>query len=388
MNLAQTTLPPLPFKSSILNEFFHIRKIEIRCIAPITYAQPFYDATMGPFHSYQTCFVRLTDAEGSIGECEYPSSAVRYLQDFFAPILLNSTDNYEKIYRRLFWSIRNEGFRGSAAQALGHLDRVFYDLAATRKDLPLYQYLGATTNKVKAYASGGGINIVGTELIDECLSWEAEGYKTIKIKFGGLESSLVDDIQRIQSVREALQPKTQLAVDANQSLTLLKAKMLVKELEYLNIAWLEEPVLAASIHEISNLCESSKLKIAYGESERSSLVFPTIVQAGVKHLQPIAGHISSINDWLEIAQLAQRYNLDFSSGGTSYFNSSFVAIAGKNAKLEFLKPILEPLSEIFIDKPKVDRGQFTMVDQPGIGLRVDWERLQKEDRITGYKVWD
>ena len=369
-------------------ENFHIKQVAVQSITPIKYPRPFYDATMGPFKEYRACFLRITDESGFEGECEYPINSIGYLENYFAPVLLNAgKTSYASLYNTLFWSIRNEGFRGGAALALGHLDRAFYDLVAKRNNMPVHQYLAASSTKVKAYASGGGVNIIGEELINECLEWEAEGYDTIKIKFGGLHSSTKEDVQRIASVREALHPDTNLAIDANQSMNLPKALGLVRELEGLDIAWLEEPIQSASLYEIEQLCARSSIKIAYGESERSAKVFPSIIRSGVEHLQPIAGHINSIKDWFEISGLSKSAGLDFTSGGTSYINCQFVAALGNNAMLEFLAPIIKPMEDLFSVKPVVQQGYFVLPGVPGIGIQVDWHKLEKENRIVGKQVW-
>ncbi len=379
---------PPPPKTPIGQEQFDIRIVEMRCVAPVELARPFCDATMGPFVHYRACFVRLTDQSGAWGECEFPITGLDLLKHIFVPLLLNTPEaTYEALYRTLYWSIRNEGFRGGAALALGHLDRVFHDLAARRQAMPLFRYLGGSNPRVRAYASGGGMNLIGNELLDECLSWEAQGYQTIKMKFGGLATRVQEDLTRIASVRQALRPQTRLAVDANQSMSLTKAQALSGELGAMNIAWLEEPVHSAALHDIEALCDRSPVPVSYGESERTALVFPSLVRAGVRHLQPIAGHISSLHEWLSIAELARHHGLMFSGGGTSHLNAAAVAAVGNEAQLEYLEPVVGVLASLLRVKPEVQDGHFIIPETPGIGAEVDWSRLEKEKRITERGVW-
>ncbi|WKN44865.1 mandelate racemase/muconate lactonizing enzyme family protein [Tunicatimonas pelagia] len=383
---ATVTLPTL--ETPIHREQFDIQLVEMRCVAPIEFARPFYDATMGPFTSYRACFVRLTDRSGAWGECEFPATATDLLRHVFVSLLLETPKNtYEELYRKLYWGIRNEGFRGGAALALGHLDRIFHDLAARRKGVPLFRYLGGRSPRVRAYASGGGIHLTGSELVDECLAWEAQGYTTIKIKFGSLTTTVKEDLVRITSVREALRSETQLAIDANQSMSLPKAQKLSQALGSLDIAWLEEPIHSAALHEIEALCAHSPIPISYGESERSALVFPSLVRAGVKHMQPIAGHISSLHEWLSVANLARRHELTFSGGGTSHINASALAVVGGEALLEYLEPVVGVMASLLRVGPTVQDGYFTVPEVPGIGAEVDWERLEKKKQIVDRAVW-
>lgn len=381
-------MAPPPLKTPIYREPFDIRTVEMRCVAPVEFKRPFYDATMGPFQHYRACFVRLTDRHGTWGECEFPVTGLDLLKHTFVSLLLDAKETtYEALYRTLYWSIRNEGFRGGAALALGHLDRIFHDLIARRQGVPVFRYLGGNNPRVRAYASGGSIHLEGNELLDECLAWEAQGYATIKMKFGGLDTSVQEDLTRIASVREALRPETGLAVDANQSMILAKAQVLSQELGGMNIAWLEEPVHSAALHNIEALCDSSPVPISYGESERTALVFPSLVRAGVRHLQPIAGHIVSLHEWLSIAELARRHDLMFSGGGTSHINASLVAAAGQEAQLEYLEPVVGAMASLLWVKPDVRDGHFIVPEVPGIGTEVDWPRLEKEKRIIDRCVW-
>ena len=388
--MIKTDIPSVALPSRetpIIRERFDIRSVEMRCVAAIPFKHPFSDATMGPFRDYKFCFVRLTDSSGAWGECEFPITGLALLEHTFVPLLLNRKASYETLYQALYWSIRNEGFRGAAALALGHLDRIFYDLAARRQGLPVFRYLGESNRQVRAYASGGSIDLKGSQLIEECLIWEAQGYQTIKIKFGSLTSTVEEDLSRISQVRRALRSETKLAIDANQSMSLAKAQVLSQELSTMNIAWLEEPIHSAALLEIEELCASSPVPISYGESERAAQVFPSLVRAGVQHLQPIAGHISSINDWLAVADLAHHHGLMFSGGGTSHINAALVAAAGRGAQLEYLEPVVGSIVSLLRVGPEVRNGCFIVSEEPGIGVKVDWERLEREKRVIDHGLW-
>ena len=385
---ASTEAAPPVLGTPIHQESFDIRAVEVRCVAPVAFVRPFYDATMGPFAHYRACFVRLTDQSGVWGESEFPITGLAFLEHIFVPTLLGTPKvSYEELYRTLYWSIRNEGFRGGAALALGHLDRIFHDLAARRQQQSLARYLGSEATRVPTYASGGGIHLSGPELLEECLAWEEQGYRTIKIKFGSLTTTVQDDLARIAPVREALRSETALAIDANQSMSLTKALTLSQELQGMNIAWLEEPIHSAALHEIEELCERSPVPISYGESERTALIFPSLIRAGVQHLQPIAGHIVSLNEWLSVAALAHHHGLMLSGGGTSHINASIVAAAGEGAWLEYLEPVVGTVASLLHIKPEVRDGYFVLSEEPGIGAVVDWERLEKEKRVADQRVW-
>lgn len=377
-----TSHTPLP------RERFDIREVSLRSLDPIRFQRPFYDATMGPFGEYRFSVLRITDESGFYGECEYPTDYIWMLKRFFIPILLEGgRRSYQEMFKKMYWCIRNEGFRGASGLVLGHIDKVFYDLAAKRAGLPVYRYLGGNNPRVSAYGSGGGNNLTGTALEDELLRWEAEGYQTVKMKFGSERTTIREDVERIARIREVLRPETQLAIDANQFMELPRALEFVKALEGLDIAWLEEPIHSAALHEIKELGEQSWVKIAYGESERSAKVFPSLVAAGVTVLQPIAGSICSIEEWLDVVEMGAAHQLDLSCGGVSYFNCQFAAAAPTLVLQEFLEPLLSSLEELFLVMPTIKNGAFLLSEEPGLGVQVDWERLEREKRVSGSQAW-
>ncbi len=391
--MMQTVSPPLvkPATDALskhLKEPIRVSKVELRSVAPLPLAVPFADATMEPMSHYRPVFLRITDADGHWGECEYPASGLALLQYVLRPLLFaQAYPTYATLFERLYWAIRNEGFRGSAALCLGHVDRAMIDLFARRHGRAAYRYLGGTSPVVRVYASGGGVNLSDEAAGEEAQRIEAAGYETIKIKFGGRTNTLATDLRRIRLIRSLLKDETELAIDANQALGLEAALELTNALRGEAIAWLEEPVHSADLNAIKTLCAVSTIPISYGESERSELVFPVLADFGVHHLQPIAGHVSGLHQWGKVARLARRRGLRFTSGGTSYFNASFVAALGEQGCLEFLMPVLRTLEPILALAPEERGGSFTLSEEPGIGCQVDWALLARCKQIRDSVTW-
>jgi len=374
---------------NIHNERFSIKEIRCAVLKPITLVRPFYDASMGPFSSYQMAILTLVDDSGCEGEVEFPVSGIPLLKGVFSPTILKQQGaNYSAIYSKLFWQIRNEGFRGSASMALGNLDRAFYDIAARRQSLPLHRYLGADRDWVHVYASGGSVSLSDEELIEECLLYKSEGYTTVKIKAGGgLASHLDKDARRIEKVRKALGGDIRLAVDTNQAMSVKQTLGFIAQIEDLDICWLEEPIHSADILGIEEISSKTDMRISYGESERTKYVFPLLQRAGVKHLQPIAGHIISMDEWAEIGGLAEENNLMFSCGGTPSLNAQFVATQNQEAMCEYLMPLLTSMEPYYKIMPKYEQGKAWLPEMPGVSIRFDWERLKSEKAIEEVMVW-
>ena len=83
MSEFKTTEPTMNSANNADNEIVNIKEIQLRSIEPIKFKVPFYDATMGPFHSYAPCFLKITDDEGYSGECEFPGLCLDLLKIHF-----------------------------------------------------------------------------------------------------------------------------------------------------------------------------------------------------------------------------------------------------------------------------------------------------------------
>ena len=115
------------------SEIFNICSAQIRVLKPVPAVIPFQDSTMGPFNTFGLSVITLEDEDGNVGEAPVYGSYVNILEKCLFPILFYSRDiPYKELYPRLYWSIRNEGFRGQASAVLGQVDMALYDLAARR----------------------------------------------------------------------------------------------------------------------------------------------------------------------------------------------------------------------------------------------------------------
>jgi L-alanine-DL-glutamate epimerase-like enolase superfamily enzyme len=371
------------------DEVFNITRARIRILEPIKAVTPFEDASMGPFHSFGIAILTLEDEDGFIGEAPVYHSYNNIFETCLLPILFhNDNASYQNLYHRMYWSIRNEGFRGPASALLGQIDLVLHDLAARRKRVPLHQYLNATRNKVKVYGSGGGTNYSLKELEAEVTYFLNAGVDCYKMKVGknfGLR--MKEDAERVKFVRSLLGNTIRLAVDANQIWSCEQALHFIDLTSKADLAWFEEPVHSAAIDQIEQLCKSTSLKISYGESERSALVFPALVNAGVRHLQPVPTQISGVSEWMQVRDLAAREQIELSSGGYPWFTAPFIASAVDDCQVEFLHSLNSGLEDYFSVRPEWKEGMFHLPDIEGLPVRVDWDYCHQKNLIIGSQSW-
>ncbi len=110
------------------------------------------------------------------------------------------------------------GNRGGATGAIAALDVAFWDLKARINDEPLWKTLGASSNRVRAYASGIDYPLSDEEIRTFYEGMAAKGVHSGKLKIG-LDMEM--DMRRIAIMRDALATlgkKPELMIDVNEYL--------------------------------------------------------------------------------------------------------------------------------------------------------------------------
>ena len=348
----------------------------------------FSDSTMGPFHTFSLATIYLRDSDGFEGEVYVYGSGLKVLTTKLLPILLNNTDClYTEIFNKMYWAIRNDGFRSTEAILLGQVDHAIHDVLSRRANKPLHRYWGADRDWAHVYGSGLGTNYSLEELEKEAASFVEKGYDTVKMKIGkDAGTQVAEDVKRVQLVRKTLGDNVKLALDANQTFVVEQALDFANRVADQNITWFEEPINAAAFVSIRELCEKSPIDISYGESERTVHSFPSLLESGVKHFQPILGSMN-IREWFQVAKMAEENKIFFSSGGISYLAAQGVAACHENNYTEILNPIIESCVPYLSLFPTINEGRFYLPTEVGSSVRFNWEKVEKEGLLEFDKIY-
>jgi len=144
-------------------------------------------------------------------------------------------ENSEFIFQRL-----NSCLIGNNS-AKAAVDMAIYDLIAKSVGVPLYRLFGGTANVLETDIT---VNLDTLEkMVAESQKQLQDGFNILKIKVGG-DPQL--DIQRLQSIQDAIGTAVKIRIDANQGWNAKEAVLVGKELQRrnLNIELMEQPVPA------------------------------------------------------------------------------------------------------------------------------------------------
>ncbi|MDJ0762540.1 MAG: o-succinylbenzoate synthase [Myxococcota bacterium] len=173
-------------------------------------------------------------------------------REYLIPEVLNTAPIDLRFIANAFARVRGH----EMAKAM--VENAVLDLLAKSESIPLYKLIGGKNKKIK---SGISIGLKGS--IDALLSAieeaQARNYHRIKIKIAKGK-----DIDVVKAVRAAF-PAIPLAVDANGAYTLDDLSTLI-ELDKYNLTMIEQPFVAAALHDHSILQAHLQTPICLDES--------------------------------------------------------------------------------------------------------------------------
>ncbi|MGH3127371.1 MAG: mandelate racemase/muconate lactonizing enzyme family protein, partial [Gaiellaceae bacterium] len=151
-----------------------------------------------------------------------------------------------------------------------------WDLLARARGEPLWRMLGADRDRIGAYASTGEL-VEPEERVRRCRALRDAGVGAAKIRLHSNDWRV--DLPVIEAVRDEV-PELEIMVDANQGWRMPgdvtprwnvdTAIAFAKELERLDVYWLEEPLATEDINGYAALARATNVRIAAGELVRTA----------------------------------------------------------------------------------------------------------------------
>ena len=123
---------------------------------------------------------------------------------------------------------------------LSGVDIALWDLMGKITNQPVYRLLGASKSRVRAYLAPLKPD---EEIVEECKQAVADGATAIKLR---LNPEPEAGVRLVRRVREAVGDRLELMVDANMGYDRRTALRVARQLEQLDVSWLEEPILSAA----------------------------------------------------------------------------------------------------------------------------------------------
>ena len=328
-------------------------------------------------------FVHIKSDEGLEGlGISYATPGARQVVEADLKGLLIDRDPFdtEKLWSDMFWGVRGYGRKGGAICALSAVDIGLWDLKAKALGLPLYKLLGAYSESVPIYGSGGWTSLPQDQLVADMVGLVEQGIKRLKMKIGkDFGRSELEDVQRVAAVRKAVGDDVALYVDANSAYYPKQAIYMAREFENHQVGWFEEPVLADDVEGLAEVRKAINIPVATGENECTKYGFKELLfKGGVDIVQPNALRMGGVTEWMKVAHLAHAFNLPVAPQGASLVHLH-LACATPNIKvIEYLDVEVEGDQRWYTETPRQQGGMMSPYpDRPGLGLELDPYAVEK-----------
>ncbi|HMR31204.1 MAG TPA: mandelate racemase/muconate lactonizing enzyme family protein [Geminicoccaceae bacterium] len=280
------------------------------------------------------------------------------------------------------------------------LDLALWDLAGKLLGQPCWKLLGGLSNEIRAYASSGTLRDPG-RMAEVAERYLGQGFGAMKIRFH--RGDWREDIKALEAVRQRVGSGLELMIDCNQGWRLpwdteapwsfKDALAVARELERLDVYWMEEPLHRADRDGMRALREATPVRIAGGEMTRELHEFrDLIVGRCLDVLQPDVALVGGISGLRRVAFMAQEHGLVFTphtwtNGMGVAANAHLTAGCADAPWLEFpFDPPewgLDRRDYMMAEPLRVDaRGRIVLpLDLPGMGYAPD-EAVLARTRIA------
>ncbi len=340
--------------------------------------------------------IRTDDGHAGIGECivrRAPQVTRTVVDSLLAPVLIGRDPrDVEGLWDEMLGQLRRWGHtRGFVIEAMSGVDIALHDLLAHHAGLPLFKFLGGHGRmSVKCYASSVYIAPF-EEMAREASAQVARGHTAVKVKIGRGETlgGLRADVESVRAVRQAVGPGVEIMLDANSAYDAATAIRLCRQIEPLDIAWLEEPVPPDDVSGYELIRKSTSIPLAAGESEFGVFGFRDLIERrAIDVLQPDIARVGGFTGARRAAALAHAYNLRYAphtgfSAGIAHLASLHLAATVPNFMTYEYFYAPNALRDIFTEsfpQPKGDR--IPVPTKPGLGLDLDWDLVRRYEVKT------
>ncbi len=293
----------------------------------------------------------------------------------------------ERLYERLFalTSQRKAYESGWSRDALikitAAVDIACWDIVGKTAGLPLYQLFGGYRNSVPCYVTCAYYRDGKdeSELRDELHKLKEQGHRGFKAKVGGL--SVSEDIERLEVVRDVIGDDRDLMVDVNRAWDLETAIAAAEAMLPVKPRWLEEPVRwQDDRRELKLLAQRTNIPLSAGESELTSYGCRALLEEqAIQILQFDCTMFGGFTQGRKMAALCELNHVQIAPHHDCFIHAPLVASSPSGCIVEsFTDPERDPLqAELFVNPPKIEDGWLTLNPDPGIGLTLSDDAIQK-----------
>lgn len=332
----------------------------------------------GLMKGFDMVVAKITDSDGGRGVGytvlhESQGASVAKIVDLPFREIINGQDpdRIEWLWRQMYKRHHYAGRGGPVAFAMAAVDVALWDLKGRKLGVPLWRLLGGYDPKVRTYAGNIDLNFPLAKLLEGGSRSVEEGFRSVKMRLG--RPTLVEDIDRVEAMRDHLPDDIEMMADANEAWRVDETMRAMMMLQEFDLIWLEEPIAPDNFDGYAHLRSAGCVPIAAGENLHTLAEFTTLITAGgVDFPEPDLTTCGGITPFMKVARLAEAHGLPVISHGAHDLHIHLLAASPNAAYLEWHA---FGLDRYMADPLTVKEGYATAPERPGHGIDFDWDKL-------------
>lgn len=322
--------------------------------------------------------MRIETDSGVFGEAiGYPRGTPLFetLSSMARRIMGGDANMRRELLVKLEWS--NVPARAALTRGLSLLDIALWDISCKQAGQPLYKMLGGFRSKAEMtvvagyYVDQRSID----DVVDEVSRLADDGCRRMKIMLKGDDPNF--DRKYAWAVSDNL--PGQIGADAHWTwATVTEAYRLCRDLDKMNLAFLEDPFSATDWQYTHELRQRLHTPIAAGEDVYGARALSQLV-SGIDILRVDATTCGGITGAIEAI------NLSAAAGRTvlpHVFPPLHVHLACSFPNVEGVEVIpkesgADPLEQMLRNMPIATNGQMSPAEEPGNGICINWNAVER-----------
>ena len=247
---------------------------------------------------------------------------------------------------------------------------------------------GASSNKVRAYASGIDYPLADEEIRSFYEGLAAKGVCSGKLKIG---LDVETDIRRIGIMRDALATsgkKPELMIDVNEYWSPKQTIRHMHEIEQeFDITWIEEPARRWDIEGLRKVSDNIRAAVASGENLDALEDYVPLLQTRAVDILNIGVRATGITGALKVADVAYAYEIPVTMMNcAANFMGHLAAVLPNHIMMEVLD---NGRDAVLTHTHDIEDGWIVLNDEPGLGftfdqIELDGHAVTDHDGIFGW----
>lgn len=327
--------------------------------------------------------VRATDSDGRVGWGESCSGAnvesvleaLRAMEPF---VLGRSSWEREAIRHELWKAAIWQYQKGTACYAFAGIDMALWDLCGKECGQPLYRLLGGQVRSSVNYYCY--LKRDSPEAIHEQgLKGTAAGYTVFYLKVG---IDMQEELEMVRALRDAVGPEGKIRLDANGGWRVNEAIRNIERLNEFNIDFVEQPVEADPVAGMQEVRRRTPVALASNEglwSAEDAYLRITSRASDVYTFSPY--WVGSLAEFQRLSFVAHYEGLEVCRHSHGDLGVAAAAIHHVCLTLPNLVDGNQQTAQILADDvlsiplPIVSSPDWGVIDEPGIGIEVDEDKV-------------